>query len=71
MTPFCTADPNEATTGFRFWSAGYWSNLLGKRPYHISALFVIDLRLFRMRAYGEVPCLGARSCDLWAMLQRI
>ena len=48
MTPFCSVDPNEATKGFRFWATGYWASLLGKRPYHISALFVVDLRLFRL-----------------------
>ena len=48
MTPFCSVDPNEETKGFRFWATGYWANLLGKRPYHISALFVVDLRLFRL-----------------------
>ena len=50
MTPFCTADANEATRGFRFWEAGFWKGALGERPYHISALFVVDLVRFRSQA---------------------
>ena len=47
MTPFCRADPNTKTTGFRFWESGFWSSTLGEQPYHISALFVADLEAFR------------------------
>ena len=53
MTPFCTADANEATRGFRFWEAGFWKSALGERPYHISALFVVDLARFRKQAAGD------------------
>ena len=40
----------EATRGFRFWEAGFWKGALGERPYHISALFVVDLVRFRSQA---------------------
>ena len=53
MTPFCQDAPNEATMGFRFWADGYWKGHLGGRPYHISALFVVDLHKFRRRGYGD------------------
>ena len=50
MTPFCRDAPNPSTVGFRFWEEGFWNDHLGGRPYHISALFVVDLDKFR----GEV-----------------
>ena len=53
MTPFCQRDANEQTTGFRFFAQGYWRDHLQGRPYHISALFVVDLFKFRRRAYGD------------------
>ena len=53
MTPFCTADANEATRGFRFWESGFWKGALGERPYHISALFVVDLVRFRSQGAGD------------------
>lgn len=40
-TPFCTS--REETLGFQFWQQGYWKNHLQGRPYHISALYVVDL----------------------------
>ena len=60
MTPFCTRDPNEATRGFRFWEAGYWKGALGERPYHISALFVVDLARFRSQAAMHRRVVGSR-----------
>ena len=55
MTPFCRADPNMATKGFRFWESGFWAGALSGKPYHISALFVADLAAFRsIRAAGGV-----------------
>jgi UDP-glucose:glycoprotein glucosyltransferase len=39
--------------GFRFWKTGYWSNFLRGRPYHISALYVVDLVKFRQLAAGD------------------
>ena len=53
MTPFCNKDANADTTGFRFFAQGYWKDHLNGRPYHISALFVVDLHKFRRRGYGD------------------
>ena len=53
MTPFCNRDANQHTTGFRFFAQGYWKDHLRGRPYHISALFVVDLLKFRKRGYGD------------------
>jgi UDP-glucose:glycoprotein glucosyltransferase len=39
--------------GFRFWNQGYWRSHLGGRAYHISALYVIDLKRFRKVAAGD------------------
>jgi UDP-glucose:glycoprotein glucosyltransferase len=50
-TPFC--DSNPATDGFRFWKGGYWEKHLAGRPYHISALYVVDLATFRATAAGD------------------
>ncbi|KAJ6489844.1 glycosyltransferase family 24 protein [Mycena sanguinolenta] len=40
-------DDNTDMEGFRFWKTGYWKDFLQGRPYHISALYVIDLVRFR------------------------
>ncbi|KAF8905183.1 glycosyltransferase family 24 protein [Gymnopilus junonius] len=40
-------DDNEDMEGFRFWKTGYWKEFLQGKPYHISALYVIDLVRFR------------------------
>ncbi|XP_065644022.1 UDP-glucose:glycoprotein glucosyltransferase 1 isoform X2 [Hydra vulgaris] len=50
-TPFCNDRPE--VEGFRFWNHGYWRNHLGGRPYHISALYVVDLKRFRKVAAGD------------------
>ncbi|KAI8855158.1 hypothetical protein BC829DRAFT_378241 [Chytridium lagenaria] len=50
-TPFC--DSRTEMDGFRFWNSGYWKNQLAGRPYHISALYVIDLKRFRQFAAGD------------------
>lgn len=50
-TPFCNDRPE--VEGFRFWNHGYWRNHLGGRPYHISALYVVDLKRFRRVAAGD------------------
>lgn len=50
--PMCN-DRNE-TKGFRFWDTGYWKESLQGRPYHISALYVVDLRVFRTVAAGDL-----------------
>ncbi|CDH57110.1 udp-glucose:glycoprotein glucosyltransferase [Lichtheimia corymbifera JMRC:FSU:9682] len=50
-TPFCK-DRTEMD-GFRFWNQGYWRDHLRGKPYHISALYVIDLVRFRQLAAGD------------------
>jgi hypothetical protein len=50
-TPFC--DSNADMEGFRFWKQGYWKNHLAGKPYHISALYVVDLVRFRQVAAGD------------------
>ncbi|EUB64911.1 UDP-glucose:glycoprotein glucosyltransferase [Echinococcus granulosus] len=50
-TPFC--DSRKEMEGFRFWKSGYWQSHLGGRPYHISALYVVDLVRFRKMAAGD------------------
>jgi UDP-glucose:glycoprotein glucosyltransferase len=34
--------------GFRFWRQGFWKDHLRGKPYHISALYVVDLARFRL-----------------------
>jgi len=46
-------DTNPDTEGFRFWKHGYWKSHLGDKPYHISALFVVDLKEFRRTNTGD------------------
>lgn len=50
-TPFC--DSRKEMDGFRFWKQGYWRNHLQHRKYHISALYVVDLKRFRKVAAGD------------------
>ncbi|GMT03040.1 hypothetical protein PENTCL1PPCAC_25214, partial [Pristionchus entomophagus] len=50
-TPFC--ESRKEMDGFRFWKQGYWANHLAGRKYHISALYVIDLKKFRQIAAGD------------------
>jgi UDP-glucose:glycoprotein glucosyltransferase len=50
-TPFC--DSRKEMDGFRFWNSGYWRNHLQGRKYHISALYVVDLKRFRKIAAGD------------------
>ncbi|KAJ7185207.1 UDP-glucose:glycoprotein glucosyltransferase-domain-containing protein [Mycena filopes] len=47
-------DDNTDMEGFRFWKTGYWKDFLQGRPYHISALYVIDLVRFRQLAAGDI-----------------
>lgn len=50
--PMC--DSREETEGYRFWKQGYWKNVLkNDLVYHISALFVVDLKQFRMHYAGD------------------
>ncbi|OAD52233.1 UDP-glucose:glycoprotein glucosyltransferase [Eufriesea mexicana] len=50
-TPFCNS--RKEMDGFRFWKQGYWRNHLQGRAYHISALYVVDLKRFRRIAAGD------------------
>ena len=50
-TPFC--DSNRDTEGFRFWKQGFWRDHLRGKPYHISALYVVDLEKFRKMKAGD------------------
>ncbi|KAI0266194.1 UDP-glucose:glycoprotein glucosyltransferase-domain-containing protein [Gloeopeniophorella convolvens] len=47
-------DDNTEMEGFRFWKTGYWRDFLRGRPYHISALYVVDLVRFRQMAAGDI-----------------
>ncbi|XP_064106308.1 UDP-glucose:glycoprotein glucosyltransferase 1-like isoform X1 [Macrobrachium nipponense] len=51
FVPFC--ESRKEIEGFRFWKQGYWRNHLAGRRYHISALFVVDLKKFRRIAAGD------------------
>ncbi|WRT66985.1 uncharacterized protein IL334_003951 [Kwoniella shivajii] len=46
-------DSRKEMEGFRFWKTGYWKDALRGRPYHISALYVVDLKRFRQLATGD------------------
>lgn len=50
-TPFCNS--RQETEGYRFWKSGYWANHLAGRAYHISALYLVDLKRFRQMAAGD------------------
>ncbi|KAJ0970439.1 hypothetical protein J5N97_023316 [Dioscorea zingiberensis] len=50
-TPFC--DNNKDMDGYRFWRQGFWRDHLRGKPYHISALYVVDLVKFRQTAAGD------------------
>ena len=51
FTPFCNNRPEMAD--YRFWEKGYWTNHLNGKPYHISALFAVDLTVFRDEETGD------------------
>lgn len=51
FTPMC--DSRTEMEGFRFWKQGYWERFLRGLPYHISALYVVDLQRFRQMAAGD------------------
>ncbi|KAG5490343.1 hypothetical protein JKF63_00463 [Porcisia hertigi] len=53
MTPFCQKFKNNATVPFRFWEKGFWVQHLRGKPYHISAIFLVDLRRFRAMLAGD------------------
>ncbi|XP_073481572.1 UDP-glucose:glycoprotein glucosyltransferase 1 isoform X1 [Aquarana catesbeiana] len=50
-TPFC--DSRREMDGYRFWRSGYWASHLAGRKYHISALYIVDLKKFRKIAAGD------------------
>ena len=50
-TPMC--DSRESTIGFAFWKTGFWATHLRGKPYHISALYVVDLERFRKTLVGD------------------
>ncbi|XP_055965654.1 UDP-glucose:glycoprotein glucosyltransferase 2 [Sorex fumeus] len=50
-TPFC--DSRTEMDGYRFWKTGYWASHLLQRKYHISALYVVDLKKFRRLSAGD------------------
>ncbi|ORC90281.1 UDP-glucose:glycoprotein glucosyltransferase [Trypanosoma theileri] len=52
-TPFCRKHPNEATKNFRFWDQGFWLRHLNGKPYHISAIYLVDVRRLRAIAGGD------------------
>lgn len=63
-TPFC--DSNKAMDGYRFWQQGFWRSHLDGKPYHISALYVVDLELFRqVRRHSLWQTSGRRSASGW------
>jgi len=51
FTPMC--DSRTEIEGFRFWKKGYWETFLQGANYHISALYVVDLKRFRQIAAGD------------------
>ncbi|KAF9586745.1 hypothetical protein BGW38_002767 [Lunasporangiospora selenospora] len=50
-TPMC--QDRKEMEGFRFWNQGYWKEHLKTKPYHISALYVVDLFRFRQMQAGD------------------
>ncbi|KAJ2710674.1 killer toxin resistant protein, partial [Coemansia spiralis] len=50
-TPFC--DDRPGIDALRFWKQGWWKDHLRGKPYHISALYVVDLKRFRQMAAGD------------------
>ena len=52
FTPMCNS--RVETEPYRFWKTGYWKEHLRNKPYHISALFAIDLNRFRAQGAGNI-----------------
>jgi UDP-glucose:glycoprotein glucosyltransferase len=50
-TPMC--ESREETKGYQFWRNGFWPAHLRNKPYHISALYVVDLQQFRRQLVGD------------------
>lgn len=51
-TPFC--DSNTEMDGYRFWNQGFWTQHLQGKPYHISALYLVDIARMRQMAAGDM-----------------
>lgn len=52
FAPMC--ETRDEMEGFRFWKTGYWKTVLkDDLRYHISALFVVDLKTFRENGVGD------------------
>lgn len=50
--PMC--ESRKDMEGYRFWKQGYWKNVLkDDLKYHISALYVVDLKMFRKSLVGD------------------
>lgn len=47
-------DDSEDMDGYRFWKKGYWKSFLQGKTYHISALYVVDLKRFRYVGAGDI-----------------
>ncbi|KAL9181303.1 hypothetical protein ACHAXT_010108 [Thalassiosira profunda] len=50
-TPMCSS--RKETLGYQFWNTGFWKSHLREKPYHISALYVVDLERFRRELVGD------------------
>ena len=50
-TPMC--ESRSETKGYQFWKEGFWPSHLRGKPYHISALYVVDLERFRRELVGD------------------
>jgi UDP-glucose:glycoprotein glucosyltransferase len=50
-TPMCSS--RKETLGYAFWTTGFWQSHLRGKPYHISALYVVDLKRFRRELVGD------------------
>ncbi len=46
-------ESREETKGYQFWRDGFWPAHLRGKPYHISALYVVDLQRFRQELVGD------------------
>lgn len=51
FVPFC--ESRKETAHLRFWTDGYWADHLRGLPYHISALFVIDMMALRKHSVAD------------------
>lgn len=52
FAPMC--ESRKEMEGFQFWKSGYWPTVLKEDlKYHISALYVVDLQVFRQNQVGD------------------